>query len=110
MVHYSELFQLPAPNFTASVGWTKILLFAHKPLSNMSTQEKIWACYLHACLEWVAQRPITNSSLRQRFGVADDNYTAVTRILRDAISSELIKPFDPDSTSKKHARYLPFWA
>lgn len=110
VVHFAELFQLPAPDFTAPTGWTKSVLFAYKPLSAMSTQEKIWACYLHACLEWVAQRPITNSSLRQRFGVADESYHVVSRILRDAVESKIVKPFDPDSTSKKHARYLPFWA
>ncbi|MCE7935404.1 MAG: transcriptional regulator [Chlorobi bacterium CHB2] len=110
VVQSIELLQLPAPNFTVSAGWTKIILFAHKPLSAMSVDEKNWACYLHASLEWVAQRPMTNSSLRQRFGLPDENYPMVSRIIRDTIKSRLVKPFDPNSTSKKQARYLPFWA
>jgi hypothetical protein len=26
------------------------------------------------------------------------------------IEAELIKPYDPENKSRKHAKYIPFWA
>ena len=48
-----ELFQLPAPLFEAPEGFTRIVLFAHRPLKEMDKADRIRACYLHACLKWV---------------------------------------------------------
>jgi hypothetical protein len=31
-------------------------------------------------------------------------------MIRDTIDAGLIKPEDPESESKKDARYVPFWA
>ena len=63
-----ELFQLPAPLFENPPGFTKATLFAHKPLSQMDRAERIRACYLHACRRYVMRQPMTNASLRLRFG------------------------------------------
>ena len=46
-----ELYQLPAPLFEVPPGSTRVVLFAHKPLSAMDGEERVRACYLHACLE-----------------------------------------------------------
>jgi hypothetical protein len=52
---------------------------------------------------------MTNATLRKRFAIADENYPIASRIIADTIEAGLIKPFDPDSKSRKHARYVPFW-
>ena len=52
---------------------------------------------------------MTNSSLRERFGIEKHNSATASRIIRDAVEDGLVKPFDPDQ-GKKHAKYLPFWA
>ena len=31
--------------------------------------ENLWSCYLHACLKYLKHEGLTNSSLRQRFGL-----------------------------------------
>lgn len=46
-----ELFQLPAPLFERSDGFTRVTLFAHRPLADMSKADRIRACYQHACLK-----------------------------------------------------------
>jgi hypothetical protein len=33
-----------------------------------------------------------------------------SRIIADALSANVIKRDNPESRSKKHAKYLPFWA
>ncbi|MEN9576352.1 MAG: hypothetical protein RL514_4207 [Verrucomicrobiota bacterium] len=105
-----EFHQLPAPDFQVPAGHTKVVLFAHKSFSAMDGPDKTRACYLHACLECVSHRQMTNATLRKRLGVADDNYPVVSRIIAETIRAGLVKPYDPDSRSKKHAKYLPFWA
>ena len=52
---------------------------------------------------------MTNSSLRERFGIEDKNMAIASRIIKDALEANAIKPFD-ENQSRKYAKYLPFWA
>jgi len=104
-----ELFQLPAPLFEVPEGFTRSVLFAHKPLSDMDKTERIRASYLHACLKRVMRDYLTNASLRERFGVEEKNKAAVSRYIREAVDAGMIKPFD-DSASRKMMKYVPYWA
>ncbi len=105
-----ELFQLPAPNFAVTLGHTKATLFAHRTLSEMDSKDRTRACYQHACLCYVDNGEMTNASLRKRFNIEDKNYSTASRMIAEAVKAGLIKRADPDNTSKKHARYVPFWA
>ena len=40
---------------------------------------------------WVGNQVMTNSTLRQRFGIADANYSMASRIIRDTLGEKLIK-------------------
>ena len=75
----------------------------------MEKQDKIRACYQHACLQYVSNQTMTNATLRQRFGIEERNYSNASRIIGDMIAAELIKPHDPANASRKHAKYLPYW-
>ncbi len=75
----------------------------------MSKNDKVWACYMHSCIKCVSGEYMTNQSLRERFGIEEKNYSIASRIIAEGIKSDLIKGFDPESNSKKHAKYLPFW-
>lgn len=105
-----EVYQLPAPDFRVVDGHTRTTMFAHKMLSDMNAEERIRACYLHSCLEYVSGRQMTNTSLRKRLSIADSNYPIASRIIAEAIRNERVKPADPTNKSRKHAKYLPFWA
>jgi hypothetical protein len=52
---------------------------------------------------------MTNSSLRQRFGIEERNSAVASRIIRDTLQDGLVKPYDPEQ-GKRFAKYLPFWA
>lgn len=110
VVSQAEEFQLPAPDFVVTERHTKATLFAHKKLADMDKDDRIRACYQHACLRYVSNDRMTNTSLRQRFDIDDRNYSTASRIISDTIGAELIRRADPESTSKKHAKYVPFWA
>lgn len=105
-----EMFQLPAPDFTTTQNHTKATLFAYRKLAGMDKSDRTRACYQHACLCCVANRRLTNDSLRKRFAISDANYSMASRIIRDTVHRGLIKQFDPENRSRKHASYVPFWA
>ena len=110
VVFQAELYQLPAPTWTAGPDHTKVVMFAHRNLSDMDKGDKVRACYQHACLQLVSNQIMTNGTLRKRFSIEEHNYSIASRIIADTVQAKLIKPRDPESTSRKHARYVPFWA
>ena len=105
-----ESFQLPAPDFIAGDDYLRVIVYGYKSLRAMGKQDKIRAAYQHCCLKHVSGDLATNKSLRDRFEVSEKNYSIVSRIIADAMKEGLIKLYDPESKSKKHASYIPFWA
>jgi ATP-dependent DNA helicase RecG len=105
-----ELHQLPAPEFKVTDRHTVATLFSAMPLDRMEKRDRIRACYLHACLKQVSNGTMTNESLRQRLNLPDKDYPKASRIIRETIEADLVKAYDPSSKSRKHAKYLPFWA
>lgn len=109
VVFQTELYQLPAPLFEVTDEHTQVLLFAPKPLRDMERDDRVRACYLHACLKYVNREIMTNATLRERFGIDTKNSVVASRIIRDTVEQELIRLSDPDS-SRKYSKYIPFWA
>lgn len=105
-----EIFQLPAPDFRVNNKHTQAILFAYRELREMDKSDRIRACYQHACLRFVSNKQMTNESLRKRFAIDDKNYSMASRIIADTIAEKLIKRYDPENKSKKHTKYVPFWA
>lgn len=65
--------------------------------------------YLHACIKHVEGQQLTNSSLRKRFGVNDSSAGNISRLIKEAVSKQLIKPLDPN-TAPRYMKYIPIWA
>lgn len=107
---YNELYQLPPISVVVSEEKTKITLFAYKRLNDLDKKEKIMACYQHACLKYVSNDKMTNQSLRERFQIDDQNAAIASRIIKDTLSEKMIKLDDPENTSRKFMKYIPFWA
>jgi ATP-dependent DNA helicase RecG len=105
-----EVHQLPAPDFRVTDHHTVAVLFAAMPLDRMDKRDRVRACYLHACLKQVSNEEMTNESLRKRLDISDKDYPKASRIIREAIEANRVKPHDPNNRSRKHAKYLPFWA
>lgn len=110
VVFECEHHQLPAPDFIVGDNYTRAILYMPKSLRQMDRQDKIRACYLHACLKYVSGELMTNQSLRERLGVEEHNYSTVSRIIADAKESGLVKDYDPSNKSRSYAKYIPFWA
>jgi len=110
VVFHVEAFQLPAPDFRTDTTHTRVVLFSHRNLAGMDKPDRVRACYQHCCLLYVSNQLMTNSTLRNRFQIAEEDYPVASRIIRDTINVSLVRPEDPESKSRKHARYVPFWA
>ncbi len=52
---------------------------------------------------------MTNATLRNRFGIESKSSAAISRIIKEALSRNLIKPYDPEAGPRLR-RYIPYWA
>ncbi|MCF2558253.1 putative DNA binding domain-containing protein [Fournierella massiliensis] len=109
IVSSCEHWQLPAPRIETPSESTRVTLFAEIPFSHLSLEDKLWACYLHACLRYVEGEQLTNSSLRQRFNLPDSSAGNISRLIKEAVLQSLLKPLDPD-TAPRYMKYIPVWA
>lgn len=104
-----ELYQLPPALFEVRGDNTIVVLFAHKPLPKMDRAERVRACYQHACLKFVMREQMTNKSLRERFGIEDQNSAQASRFIKEAIADGRVVLFD-ETAPPKYMKYVPFWA
>ncbi|MDA8153773.1 MAG: putative DNA binding domain-containing protein [Acidithiobacillus sp.] len=109
VVFETEFYQLPAPLFEATDEHTRAVLFAHREFKEMDKADRVRACYLHACLRYVQRDYMTNTTLRERFGIDEKNSSMVSRIIRDALEAGLIRCHD-ETVGSRARKYLPIWA
>ena len=109
VVFQTELYQLPAPIFESTAGHTRAVLFAHREFKDMDKDDRVRACYLHACLRYVQRDFMTNTTLRERFGIEDKNSAMASRIIKDTIMAGLIRCHD-ETVGSRARKYLPWWA
>lgn len=104
-----EFHQLPPAKVEVKDDQTRVTLFAPKPLTKMDRPDRVSAVYQHACLRYVSNEPTNNASVRQRFGIPERNKALASRIIKEAITEDLIVPYDA-SAGPRSVRYVPYWA
>ena len=109
VVFQTEFYQLPAPLSEAPGDHTRVVLFAPRPLSSMDKADRVRAVYLHACLRYVNRKYLTNTTVRERFGIEPHNIATASRLIREAVEAGLVVAYDPDAAPKL-MRYVPAWA
>lgn len=102
-----ELHQLPPPDFRVEGNAVRAVLYAPRRFADMTPQERVRACYQHAALKYVSGQRMTNSTLRERFGIDPQNAAQASAIIKQAIKAQLIHPADE---AHPRAGYVPFWA
>lgn len=111
IIRSCELMQLPAPEIQESRGDApsmRVRLMQRRPYRDLTVDERLQACYWHACLQYANGNVLTNASLRERFGLSTSSSSQISRLIADAISDRLIRPVDADAANKK-MRYIPAW-
>lgn len=107
VIHAIEVAQLPAPEFRVNGDNTVVTLFGPRNLSTMARADRTRAVYLHTCLRFVNQKEVTNSTIRERFGMT--NASRASRLLKDAVEDGRIRLQD-ESSGLRYRRYVPYWA
>ena len=100
---------LPAVLFSRGENHTQVTMYPAKSFSKMTTFERINVCYQHACLQYKKNMPITNQSLRERFGLDKNKTKAISYVISDTIQAGYIKPFCQDRVSRKLSSYIPYY-
>ena len=109
IVHEIERRQLPAPQIEVINNNTRVTIYGAKPLSKITSADRIRAIYLHACLRYADEgASITNTTIRQRFGMDQRNSAKASRFLREALDAGDIVPANPNS-GRKFMEYHPYW-
>lgn len=104
-----EEYQLPPPDFRTPEDNTRVILYGLREHSEMSPEERIRACYQHACLLYESGgQKMTNATLRERLGIKQENYSMASKVISLAKKKGLIKDADPGSG--KNTAYVPFYA
>lgn len=75
---------------------------------NMTPEDRIRACYFHACIRFIQDEYMTNQSLRERFGLPKSSSASISRLIKDAMENKLIKPLEPN-TAPRYMKYIPYW-
>ena len=109
MVLACEMQYLPAPRIEIFEESTKVTVFSEMEYKNIPADDKLWSCYLHACLMYIQGDALTNTSLRERFGLKESSAGSISRLIKDAAEKNKIKALDPQ-TAKRYMRYVPIWA
>ncbi|MEP6343703.1 MAG: ATP-binding protein [Maricaulaceae bacterium] len=102
-----EVYQLPPPLFKANEDSMQVVLYGPRKFADMTPNELVRACYQHSILKLITDTPMTNSSLRERFGIKTQNASQASVVLGKTLEEGLIKHADPDHP---RSSYVPHWA
>jgi len=97
---------LPPPLFAEVEGSTTVTAYMPRRFADMTPEERIRACFQHAQVCHERNQPMSNSSLRQRFGLPDKQISQASIVIRETIAAGKIKPLNEDQANR-NARYVP---
>ena len=89
--------------------FTKVTLYSKVDFDMTTKEDRVRTCYMIACLAFVTSDAVTNSDIRNAFGLDEKEKVKASRIIRDTLEAKLIKPVDP-STAPRYMKYVPYWA
>jgi len=106
-----EVNQLPAPLIEVYDEATRVVVFSSRRLDQLDKGERIQAVYLHACLRYINRDFVTNTSIRERFGLPTTKTASVmaSKLIKDTTTAGLIAVYNDDA-GKRAMKYVPFWA
>ena len=98
VVGAAEEARLPPPEFRAEVEATRVTLFGPRRFAEMTIEERLRACYQHAVLRHLSGQRMRNQTLRKRLGIERHNTAQVSKVIRQALDEQLVRPARPGSS------------
>ena len=103
-----ERRQIDAPEFIVKTRSTTVELRKGR-FEDMGMKERVNAAYLHCCLQAAKGTFLTNSSLRERFGLSKAKTAVTSQVIAAAVDAGLIFLDPATEGARRSARYLPFY-
>jgi ATP-dependent DNA helicase RecG len=104
-----ERMSLPAPEFYPSRNSMRVVIFGPRKFSELSRADKVWSCFCHCVVRWLKRDYMSNTTLRERFSLPNEDYQAVSAVIAAARKENRIVAAE-ESQGKRNARYVPYWA
>ena len=104
VIQTCEKYCLPAPGFKIFDEFTQVTVYPPTEFKDISFDEKLWTCFLHALYCLKQNEFMTKSSLKKRFGLKSNQNYSISKLIKSAIDKNLLAIVDPTVTS----RYLKF--
>lgn len=104
-----EKMHMPAPRVDLYDENMKVSIFDARPFAELTSQDRLWSCYMHTCLKYINGEQATNSSMRERFDIPTSTSGSISRLIKTAIAKGMIRPLDKES-APKYMCYVPSWA
>lgn len=101
--------KIPAPKVETGDDFSRTKLYWYNNLVKWSKEDKIRTCYLYTCYCYINEIQVSNSVLRERFGVDEKNKAIISRIVKETMEAGFVKLSD-ENAAPKMRRYVPFWA
>ena len=105
-----EYYGLPPIKFEQGANHFKVTLYAPRTFAQMTSAERINACYQHAVLQYLSSSVLTNKSLRERLKMPEKQRSMVSVLIQEALDKKYIVAANPENKSKKFTEYIPKWA
>lgn len=104
-----EAERLPAPEAEEPGDNVRVTMVRALPFRNLTMEQRIDSTYWHACIRYAQRLPMTNSSLRDRFGLPVGSSSQISRLIGECLDRGIINIEDPNA-GKRYAAYVPNWA
>lgn len=104
----TEMARLLPPEFRTREGSMRVILYGHsRGFDAMDQTERMRGCYQHAAWLFENGQRLTNTSLRDRFGLETSAVYRMSILIRECVDAGLLKVADP---TRPKSGYWPFWA
>ncbi len=107
MLLEAERLGSPSPLVETNANGVRVVLFPPTPYGEESALDRKRDIYFHCCLRYLNRTPMTNSSVRERFGLGEDKTVEVSKLIRSLVAEGKIKAVD--GSSRKKMEYIPYW-
>ncbi|SLE83255.1 Divergent AAA domain [Mycobacteroides abscessus subsp. bolletii] len=96
-----------APEFIKESHATKVILHGTKKWEQMSSEERAWSAYMHCALLYEHGEGMTNSSLRERFGLPSSKSSQVSQLITVLLEEGQIVRDPAAPGGRRGSRYIP---
>ena len=108
MLYEAERMHAPSPLVEAKPNSVVVTLFPPTPYQEERSVDIERDIYSHCCLCYLNRRAMTNSSLRERFGLDESKTVEISKRIKRLVDAGRVKA--APGTSRKNTEYIPYWA